>query len=136
MWGAARGVTAASLVTFLDFTLFDITQRMFRGRSGDRLAADSSRSSPLAAARATIIERPRRGSLVARGKEVLVVGAGDAAQLVLREMLRTPALGYTPIGLIDDDPRKKNLRLHGVRVLGTTDELPRNPARPPARTRS
>ena len=39
-------------------------------------------------------------------------------------MLRTPALGYTPIGLVDDDPRKKNLRLHGIRVLGTTDELP------------
>ena len=30
----------------------------------------------------------------------------------------------TPIGLIDDDPRKKNLRLHGVRVLGTIDDLP------------
>ena len=39
-------------------------------------------------------------------------------------MQRNPALGYTPIGLVDDDPRKKNLRLHGVRVLGTTDELP------------
>jgi FlaA1/EpsC-like NDP-sugar epimerase len=42
---------------------------------------------------------------------------------VVREMLKTPALGYTPIGLIDDDPRKKNIRLHGIRVLGTTDEL-------------
>ena len=62
-------------------------------------------------------------SLVARGKEVLIVGAGDAAQLILREMLRNPSLGYTPIGLVDDDPRKKNLRLHGVRVLGTTGEL-------------
>ena len=72
----------------------------------------------------TIIERPQPRSIVARGKEVIVVGAGDAAQLMLREMLRTPALGYTPIGLVDDDPRKRNLRLHGIRVLGTTDELP------------
>jgi FlaA1/EpsC-like NDP-sugar epimerase len=39
-------------------------------------------------------------------------------------MLKSPALGYTPIGLIDDDPRKKNLRLHGIRVLGTSAELP------------
>src|SRR2546421_7647502 len=39
-------------------------------------------------------------------------------------MLKSPALVYTPIGLIDDDPRKKNLRLHGVRVLGTSAELP------------
>ena len=54
---------------------------------------------------------------------MIVVGAGDAAQLILREMQRNPAFGYTPIGLIDDDPRKKNLRLHGIRVLGSTDEL-------------
>ncbi|MBA2384533.1 MAG: polysaccharide biosynthesis protein [Actinobacteria bacterium] len=124
MWGAARGVTAASLVTFLVFTLFDVH------------AADVPRSvwaidwlltlALVAASRMlarTIIERPQTGSIVARGKEVILVGAGDAAQLILREMLRTPALGYTPIGLIDDDPRKKNLRLHGVRVLGTTAEL-------------
>ena len=38
-------------------------------------------------------------------------------------MQRNPALGYTPIGLLDDDPRKRNLRLHGVRVLGTVAEL-------------
>ncbi|MGH3133091.1 MAG: polysaccharide biosynthesis protein, partial [Gaiellaceae bacterium] len=72
----------------------------------------------------TLIERPSAGTIVARGKEVMVVGAGDAAQLILREMLKNPALGYTPIGLVDDDPRKKNLRLHGIRVLGTTGELP------------
>ena len=54
---------------------------------------------------------------------MLVVGAGDAGQLILREMLKNPNLGYSPIGLVDDDPRKKNLRLHGVRVLGTTDDL-------------
>ena len=44
--------------------------------------------------------------------------------LVVREMLKAPAHGYTPIGLIDDDPRKKNIRLHGIRVLGTTEDLP------------
>jgi FlaA1/EpsC-like NDP-sugar epimerase len=38
-------------------------------------------------------------------------------------MQRNRQLGYTPIGVIDDDPRKKNLRIHGVRVLGTTEEL-------------
>ena len=71
----------------------------------------------------TLIERPLPGQIVARGKEAIVVGAGDAAQLVVKEMLRNPALGYTPIGLVDDDPRKRNLRLHGVRVLGTTADL-------------
>jgi FlaA1/EpsC-like NDP-sugar epimerase len=73
----------------------------------------------------TLIERPGRGRFVARGKEALIVGAGDAGQLIIREMLKTPRLGYTPIGLVDDDPRKRNMRLHGVRVLGTTEQLPR-----------
>jgi FlaA1/EpsC-like NDP-sugar epimerase len=72
----------------------------------------------------TLIERPGRRGLVARGKEALIVGAGDAGQLIIKEMLKNRALGYTPIGLVDDDPRKSNLRLHGVRVLGTTAELP------------
>jgi FlaA1/EpsC-like NDP-sugar epimerase len=125
MWGAARGVIAASLVTFLVFTFFEVHVAAVPRSvwvidclltlalvAGSRLLAR------------TIIERPQTRTIVARGKEVIVVGAGDAAQLMLREMLRTPALGYTPIGLIDDDPRKKNLRLHGIRVLGTTDDLP------------
>ena len=72
----------------------------------------------------TLIERPGPRSLVARGKEALVVGAGDAGQLVIREMLKSRALGYTPTALVDDDPRKKNMRLHGIRVLGTTADLP------------
>jgi FlaA1/EpsC-like NDP-sugar epimerase len=73
----------------------------------------------------TVIERPAPGGLVARGKEVVIVGAGDAGQLIVREMQRSRRLGYTPIGLVDDDPRKRNMRLHGVKVLGATEELPR-----------
>ena len=72
----------------------------------------------------TLIERPLPGQVVARGKEAIIVGAGDAAQLVIKEMLRNPSLGYTPIAIVDDDPRKRNLRLHGIRVVGTTADLP------------
>src|SRR5207248_1841134 len=72
----------------------------------------------------TVTERPAPGRLVVRGKEVIVVGAGDAAWQVVRQMLRTPELGYTPIGLIDDDPKKRHIQLEGVRVIGTTGELP------------
>ncbi len=124
MWGAFRGVTVASLLTFLVFSFFDIhvvaVPRVVWVLDWLLCLALVAASRMLAR---TIIERPQASALVARGKEVIVVGAGDAAQLMLREMLRTPQLGYTPIGLIDDDPRKKNLRLHGIRVLGTTDEL-------------
>jgi FlaA1/EpsC-like NDP-sugar epimerase len=72
----------------------------------------------------TLVERARRG-IVARRKAALIVGAGDAGQMVIREMLKSPQLGYTPIGLVDDQAGKKNMRLHGVRVLGTTLDLPR-----------
>ena len=73
----------------------------------------------------TILERPSTKGIVARGKEVIVAGAGDAAQVIVKEMLKSPSQGATPIGLVDDDPRKQNLRIHGVRVLGTTADLPR-----------
>jgi FlaA1/EpsC-like NDP-sugar epimerase len=53
-----------------------------------------------------------------------VVGAGDAGHLVIREMQKSRALEYTPIGVVDDDPRNKNLRVHGVKVLGLIDDLP------------
>ena len=134
MWGAVRGVAVASVAAFLVFTLLD-----FHPASVPRgiwivdlllLLALVTGSRLLAR---TLIERPSAGTLVARGKEVIIVGAGDAAQLILREMLKNPALGYTPIGLVDDDPRKKNLRLHGIRVLGTTDELAAAAPRPPPR---
>ena len=125
MWGAFRGVTAASLSAFLVFSFFDVhivaVPRVVWILDWLLCLAFVAASRMLAR---TIIERPQTSSLVARGKEVVIVGAGDAAQLMIKEMLRTPAIGYTPIGLIDDDPRKKNLRVHGIRVLGTTDELP------------
>ena len=47
--------------------------------------------------------RPSRADLVAReGKEVLICGAGDAGVTMLREMQRNRALGYNPVGIIDD----------------------------------
>jgi FlaA1/EpsC-like NDP-sugar epimerase len=126
MWGAARGVTVASLVA--DVTVYFASPvadvRLPRSIAvmdwllllafiaGSRLLARS------------VFERPTPGRLVARGKEVLVIGAGEAARDTIREMHRNPQLGYTPIGLVDDDPRKKNIRIHGVRVLGATADLP------------
>jgi FlaA1/EpsC-like NDP-sugar epimerase len=60
---------------------------------------------------------------VARGKEVLIIGAGSAGQLMVTEMQRNRQLHYTPIGFVDDDPRKRGDRIKDVRVLGTTDDL-------------
>ena len=124
MWGAFRGVTVASALTYLVLYAFPPanTSRLPRGVAAlDFLLLLAFVAGTRLLAR-TLIERPPAG-LVARGKEVLIVGAGDAGQLMVREMQRNRQLHYTPIGFVDDDPRKRGARIVGVRVLGTTDEL-------------
>ncbi|BCY12806.1 polysaccharide biosynthesis protein [Actinoplanes sp. L3-i22] len=53
----------------------------------------------------------------------ILFGAGSAAELLVDSMLHDPSGRYVPIGLIDDDPRKRRLRILGVPVLGTRDDL-------------
>ena len=125
MWRIVYGVTLASLVSDVCVYLVSPVHQLRLPRGIAALAflltlAFIAGSRLLAR---TLMERPS-GGLVARGREVLVVGAGDAGDTVIKEMRRSRQLAMTPIGLIDDDPRKKNLRLHGVRVLGTIDDLP------------
>ena len=60
-----------------------------------------------------------------RLKRVLIVGAGDAGALVVREMQRNPQANLTPIGFVDDDPAKLKLEIHGTPVIGKLDELAR-----------
>lgn len=70
-----------------------------------------------------VIERPSRGSRIPKGNEVLVVGAGSGGQMVVRELQMNPDLGSTAIGFIDDDPRKRGMRMLGLKVLGSTNEI-------------
>jgi FlaA1/EpsC-like NDP-sugar epimerase len=70
-----------------------------------------------------IVERPSRGERIPKGREVLVVGAGSGGQMVVREMQLNPNLGSTAIGFVDDDPRKRGMRILGLKVLGSTDEI-------------
>src|SRR5262249_24444674 len=124
MWGAFRGVTVGCALTSLALYAFPPanTSRLPRGVAAlDYLLLLAFVAGTRLLAR-TLIERPHTG-LVAHGKEVLIVGAGDAGQLMVREMQRNRQLHYTPIGFVDDDPRKRGSRIVDVRVLGTTDDL-------------
>jgi FlaA1/EpsC-like NDP-sugar epimerase len=70
-----------------------------------------------------VVERPSKGSRVPK-HEVLIVGAGSGGQMVVRELRLNPALGATAIGFVDDDPRKRGMRMiGGIKVLGSTDEI-------------
>jgi FlaA1/EpsC-like NDP-sugar epimerase len=74
----------------------------------------------------TVYERPLSGFRPRPGaRRVLIVGAGDGGRLVLREIVRNPDLGLSPIGFVDDDPTKHRMRIDGIRVLGRTVELAR-----------
>ena len=52
------------------------------------------------------------------GHRVLIYGAGDAGELLARELLNNASLQCTPVGFADDDPLKKGKIIHGLRVFG------------------
>ena len=56
-------------------------------------------------------------------QRLLIIGAGHTGQALVRELQNSPGLNYQPIGYLDDDPRKRNRRMHGLRVLGTVSDL-------------
>ncbi len=63
-------------------------------------------------------------AFVQNPSNVLLVGAGDAGAMVLREMQANRGLGLTVVGLVDDDPAKRDMRVHGVPVLGDRYVIP------------
>jgi FlaA1/EpsC-like NDP-sugar epimerase len=58
-----------------------------------------------------------------RKKRVLVIGAGDAGAMIVRELNRNPQLNMSPIGYLDDDPQKQNSVIHGIPVLAPIDDI-------------
>ncbi|PUU86688.1 MAG: polysaccharide biosynthesis protein CapD [Halanaerobium sp.] len=55
---------------------------------------------------------------------ILIIGAGDAAEMVTREIQKHPEIGKKIIGLVDDDPDKQSLEIHGNKVLGKSEKIP------------
>ena len=59
-------------------------------------------------------------------QRLLIIGAGHTGQALARELQNSPGLNYQPIGYLDDDPRKQNRRMHGLRVFGPVENLEEN----------
>ena len=68
--------------------------------------------------------RPDRNS----GEPVIMFGAGRGATHLISSMLSNPASPYVPVALLDDNPRHTNLRIKGVPVVGTREDLARTAA--------
>lgn len=58
------------------------------------------------------------------GRKVLLIGAGEAGEMIARDMQRHPEVGYTPRAFVDDGKEKRNLIVQGVPVLGTRKDVP------------
>jgi FlaA1/EpsC-like NDP-sugar epimerase len=68
------------------------------------------------------LKEHRMGALLAESRPVLIIGAGAAADILLRELAR-PTSKYRVTGLLDDDPAKRGRLVQGVAVLGLTAEI-------------
>lgn len=116
-----KAISASSILTILFLTLSFRFQHYSRGvfiidwmlilllSSGARILIRVLRESFL--------------SLKAGETKVLIFGAGDAGEMVLREIRHNKSLNYHPIGFLDDNPKKIGRKIHGIAVLGTRDKL-------------
>jgi FlaA1/EpsC-like NDP-sugar epimerase len=77
-----------------------------------------------------ILRRLRQWRSVSNSKgelrrRTLVVGAGDAGEMIIREIARSQSSDYYVVGFVDDNPHKNSLQIHGVKGYGTTEDIPR-----------
>jgi FlaA1/EpsC-like NDP-sugar epimerase len=78
--------------------------------------------------RASVRRLSERGAEAVRrvhgaSEPVVLVGAGEAARELISSMLRDPDGRWHPVAMVDDDPRKRHLRIRGVAVSGSTHDL-------------
>jgi UDP-GlcNAc:undecaprenyl-phosphate/decaprenyl-phosphate GlcNAc-1-phosphate transferase len=66
-----------------------------------------------------LLPMPQNGE----GRKVLIYGAGDGGELLLRELKNNPDWNYLPVGFVDDDERKTNSVIHGLKVFGGNSSL-------------
>lgn len=124
IWGVAISAVAAAVITYL--LLAWLPPDWVFPRSIPFLffmLALGATAVPRLAVRSYIRYQYRLHGIPA-GKQILIVGAGDAGAMIARELQKNAQLGLNPAGFIDDDPAKHNMRIHGVRVLGSRQAIP------------
>ncbi|MFZ3063342.1 MAG: nucleoside-diphosphate sugar epimerase/dehydratase, partial [Actinomycetota bacterium] len=71
----------------------------------------------------SIYEMRHHRSILSGSRPVLIFGAGDAGEIIVREMYKHPDMEYEPVGFVDDDPAKRGMRIHGIEVLGGRKDI-------------
>jgi FlaA1/EpsC-like NDP-sugar epimerase len=72
-----------------------------------------------------LLKRSRQYRAKDAVSRVLIVGAGSSGAIVVQELQRHYSLKKKlPVGFIDDDPAKQRCAIHGIKVLGTRDDIP------------
>jgi FlaA1/EpsC-like NDP-sugar epimerase len=119
----AKAVTAGSALFALGTLLLGIRGMPRSVLMLDWILSLGASAGLRVAARMVLERRPANAADAIERRRALVVGAGDVAEALLREIQRG-ALPYTVLGLVTDDPVMRGRRLHGVSVLGGIDDIP------------
>jgi FlaA1/EpsC-like NDP-sugar epimerase len=67
----------------------------------------------------------RSQTALAGSRRALIMGAGDAGEMIARELLKSPVQRIVPLGFLDDDQQKHNMYIHGLPVIGSRNSIPR-----------
>jgi len=115
-----KGIDLPRSVPFIDMAL----SLLFTGgaRMSVRVLHESSASSQSGR---SLPMRLISGRSSSGARRALIIGAGDAGEMMVREMFRSARMDYAPVAFVDDDPVKLGSSIHGVPVLGGRAEIPR-----------
>jgi len=121
-------VTTASVVTAGMMAVLIVTGNVLPGMPRSALGIDWLLSLVLIGGSRFALRLLAEQSMVSpekgKGKRALVIGAGDAGALVVRELQKTSQLNLIPVGFLDDDPAKQKHTIYGVTVIGRVEDLP------------
>jgi FlaA1/EpsC-like NDP-sugar epimerase len=120
-------VTTASVLTSGVMAVLIVTGSVFPGMPRSALGIDWLLSLVLIGgsrfALRILAEQPTISRANGKTKRALIIGAGDAGALVVRELQKPSQLNLIPVGFLDDDPAKQKHSIHGVTVIGKVNDL-------------
>lgn len=120
-------VTTASVLTSGVMALLIVTRNVYPGMPRSALGIDWLLSLVLIGGSRFALRILAEQSMSARSsgksKRAIIIGAGDAGALVVRELQKSSQLNLVPVGFLDDDPAKQKHSIHGVTVIGTVNDL-------------